>query len=152
MAIYFYKVKDAFGCFSNFSPHAIYINGQHWQTVEHYYQAQKFVNTKDQDAIQLIWAANTPEYAAALGRDRTRQIRPDWELVNLSIMREAVLTKFLTHLDIQKILLSTGDQIIIEDSPTDYYWGCGLEKNGQNHLGKILVSVREEIRKRIINQ
>jgi hypothetical protein len=64
-------------------------------------------------------------------------------------MREAVLTKFLTHLEIQSILLSTGDRPIVEDSPTDYYWGCGVEKTGQNHLGKILMSVRQEIRQRL---
>jgi predicted NAD-dependent protein-ADP-ribosyltransferase YbiA (DUF1768 family) len=35
----------------------------------------------------------------------------------------------------------------VENSPIDYFWGCGAEKTGQNYLGKILMSVREEIRK-----
>jgi len=34
----------------------------------------------------------------------------------------------------------------VENSQADYYWGCGGEKTGQNHLGKILMSVRQEIR------
>ena len=63
-------------------------------------------------------------------------------------MREAVFTKFITHTDIQAILLSTGDRLIVEDSPTDYYWGCGCDRTGQNHLGKILMSVRLEISQR----
>ena len=151
MTIYFYKVSDPYGCFSNFSPHGICIQGQDWQTVEHYYQAQKFVNSEDESLIPAITAAKTPEQAAALGRDRTRKIRLDWEGVKYQIMRQAVLTKFLTHLDIQDILLCTGDRLIVEDSPTDYYWGCGLDKTGQNQLGKVLMSVRQEIRQRLDN-
>ncbi|MFE1746418.1 NADAR family protein [Coleofasciculus sp. H7-2] len=149
MTIYFYKVDDPYGCFSNFSPHGIHLLGQDWMTVEHYYQAQKFVGTEDEALIRAIAGAKTPMEAATLGRDRTRHIRQDWEQVKTQIMREAVLTKFLTHLEIQSILLSTGDRPIVEDSPTDYYWGCGVEKTGQNHLGKILMSVRQEIRQRL---
>lgn len=146
MTIYFYKVDEAYGCFSNFSPHQIYLQGTKWPTVEHYYQAQKFVGTADAVLIPVIYAAQTPADAAALGRDQTRQVRPDWEKVKTMVMREAVLKKFLTHKDIQAILISTGDELIVENSQTDYYWGCGGDKTGQNHLGKILMGVRQEIR------
>lgn len=147
MTIYFYKVWQPYGCFSNFSPHRIKIHGIYWSTVEHYYQAQKFVGTKDAVIIPLIYAAETPEEAAALGRDCNRQIRSDWDVVKTQVMRGAVFKKFLTHADIREILLTTGDQLLIENSPTDYFWGCGADKTGQNHLGKILMTVREEIRK-----
>jgi len=148
MTIYFYKVKEPYGCFSNFSPHCIYLNGQDWLTVEHYYQAQKFVGSVNERLINLIRDSQTPQEAASLGRDRSLQLRPDWEEVKIAIMRAGVFTKFITHTDIQKILLSTGDRVIVEDSPTDYYWGCGSNKSGQNHLGKILMSVRLEILQR----
>lgn len=147
MTIYFYKVWQPYGCFSNFSLHGIKIHSIYWLTVEHYYQAQKFVGTPDAVIIPLIHAAQTPELAAALGRDCTRQIRPNWELVKTQVMQEAVLQKFLTHADIREILLTTGNQLLVENSPTDYFWGCGANKTGQNHLGKILMNVREEIRK-----
>jgi N-glycosidase YbiA len=146
MAIYFYKANDPYGCFSNFSPHPIELAGYHWATVEHYYQAQKFVNTKYEDIIPQIRQAVTPEIAAALGRDPIRQFRDDWEQVKSQIMYVAVLTKFLTHLNIQAILLKTGEEFLIEDSPTDYYWGCGVDRTGQNQLGLILMDVRREIR------
>ncbi len=146
MTIYFYKVNEPYGCFSNFSPHGVFLQGKHWQTVEHYYQAQKFVGTAEAAIIPVIHAVKTPEEAAALGRDCTRQVRPDWEQVKISVMREAVLQKFLTHKDIQAILLATGDTLLVENSPTDYYWGCGVDKTGQNHLGQVLMSVREQIR------
>ncbi len=146
MTIYFYKAHEPYGCFSNFSPHGIEMQGVYWPTVEHYYQAQKFVGSPDATVIPIIHAAKTPEEAAALGRCHTRQVRSDWEQVKIEIMREAVLKKFLTHTEIRKILLDTGDRLIVENSPTDYFWGCGADGSGLNHLGKILMSVREQIR------
>jgi hypothetical protein len=147
MTIYFYKAWQPYGCFSNFSFHGIHLQGVYWPTVEHYYQAQKFVGSTDAVIIPFIHAAPTPEEAAALGRCSTRQLRRDWDLVKIQVMREAVLKKFLTHTDIREVLLRTGDEMLVENSPIDYFWGCGANKTGQNHLGKILISVREEIRK-----
>ncbi|MEA5504141.1 NADAR domain-containing protein [Halotia wernerae UHCC 0503] len=150
MTIYFYKVWQPYGCFSNFSPHGIQIQGTYWSTVEHYYQAQKFVGSVDAVVIPIIHAAATPEEAAALGRCSTRQLRPDWQVVKTQVMREAVLKKFFTHADIREILLTTGNEILVENSPTDYFWGCGAKTTGQNQLGKILMSVREEIRQSLL--
>jgi N-glycosidase YbiA len=146
MTIYFYKVWQPYGCFSNFSLHPIEIGGIYWPTVEHYYQAQKFVGSRDGLIIPLIHAAPTPEEAAALGRCSTRKLRSDWDIVKTDVMRAAVLQKFITHAEIRDVLLATGDEVLVENSPTDYFWGCGADKTGQNHLGKILMSVREEIR------
>lgn len=146
MTIYFYKVWEPYGCFSNFSAHSIEIQGIYWSTVEHYYQAQKFVGSVDAVIIPSIHAAETPEEAAALGRCSDRQLRYDWDDVKTQVMREAVLIKFLTHADIREVLLNTGNQMLVEDSSKDYFWGCGADKTGQNHLGKTLMSVREEIR------
>ncbi|BAZ04673.1 NADAR family protein [Calothrix sp. NIES-3974] len=146
MTIYFYKASDAYGCFSNFSLHGIEIQGTYWMTVEHYYQSQKFVGSIDEKIIPLIQAAPTPEIAAALGRDCSRTIRDDWDLVKIQVMRRAVMQKFSTHADIRHILLNTGEEILIEDSPRDYFWGCGADKSGQNQLGRILMDVRTELR------
>lgn len=149
MTIYFYKVNEPYGCFSNFSPHSICMQGEDWQTVEHYYQAQKFIGTKDEKVVPIIQAAPSPEEAAALGRDCTRQVRADWEQVKTEVMRQAVLKKFLTHPDIQAILIATDDLLIVENSPKDYYWGCGKDKTGDNHLGKILMSVRQQLKSKL---
>lgn len=149
MTIYFYKVNEPYGCFSNFSPHSICMQGEDWQTVEHYYQAQKFKGTKDEKIVPIIKAAPTPEEAAALGRDCKRQVRADWEQVKTEVMHQAVLKKFLTHQDIQAILIATDDLLIVENSPRDYYWGCGKDKTGDNHLGKILMSVRQQLKSKL---
>lgn len=146
MAIYFYKVDAPYGCFSNFSPHPIYCVGYDWPTVEHYYQAQKFVGTKNEWLTLEIRYAQTPEEAAAKGRDCSMEVRSDWEKVKTIVMWEGVLTKFLTHQELQKILLATGSETLVEDSPVDYYWGCGKDGTGLNELGKILMAVREKLK------
>jgi ribA/ribD-fused uncharacterized protein len=95
--------------------------------------------------MEQIRSANTPEIAAAIGRNLAYQVRSDWEDCKLEIMYRAVWQKFITHLDIQQILLATGEVEIIEDSPVDYFWGCGSDRTGRNHLGKILMQIRQEI-------
>ncbi|MUH01381.1 DUF1768 domain-containing protein [Scytonema sp. UIC 10036] len=143
MTIYFYNTREKYGCFSNFSDHGFELDGLYWYTSEHYFQAQKFVGTPHVEQIRLV---KTPKDAARMGRDRNRPLRPDWEQVKDGIMKKAVLRKFQTHADIKEILLSTGDAELVENSPIDYYWGCGADGSGKNMLGKILMEVREILR------
>ena len=140
MAIYFYGTRDKYGCFSNFSPHGFELDGFYWPTSEHYFQAQKFPGTHHVDQIREV---KTPRDAAKMGRDRKRPLRPDWNQVKDGIMRQGVLKKFETHADIREVLISTGDELIVENSPVDYYWGCGADGSGKNMLGLILMEVRE---------
>jgi len=146
MTIFFYKVCQPYGCFSNFSLHHIQMGSTYWTTVEHYYQAQKFIGSQDESLVALIQAASTPEAAATLGRCNMGRVRPDWAQVKITVMREAVLQKFLAHREIREVLLLTRDETIVENSPTDYFWGCGADQTGENHLGKILMSVREQLK------
>lgn len=149
MAIYFYKADQPYGCFSNFSPHQVIIDGKKWPTVEHYYQAQKLLGTPDEPLMEVIRELETPEEAAATGRDRDRIIRPDWKTAKREVMWRAVLTKFLTHEDVQKALLETEDELLVEDSPRDYYWGIGKDGSGENQLGKMLMEVRAYLREKL---
>ena len=56
------------------------------------------------------------------------------------------MAKFRAHADIHDILLSTGDEDIVEDTTTDHYWGRGRTGNGKNMLGRILVRTRGQLR------
>jgi N-glycosidase YbiA len=143
MTLYFYSNREKYGCFSNFSYHGFELDGLYWYTSEHYFQAQKFVSTPYVEQIRLV---KTPKEAAKMGRDRKRPLCPDWEQVKDGIMKKAVLCKFQTHADIREILLSTGDVELVENSPIDYYWGCGADGSGKNMLGKLLMEVREILR------
>lgn len=141
--INFYSTQSEFGCFSNFSRHSVWLKGKSWPTSEHYFQAQKFVGTEHEEAVRK---AKTPGIAAQIGRDRKRPLRRDWEKVKDSIMRDAVLAKFSQHADLKEILLSTADAKLVEHTFNDSYWGDGGDGSGQNKLGQILMSVREELR------
>ncbi len=129
MTIYFYGTRDKYGCFSNFSRHGFELDGVYWPTSAHYFQGQKFVGTPHADQIRL---AKTPKDAAKMGRDRQCPLRSDWEKVKDSIMEKAVLKKFSTHADMKEILIATGDEEIVENSPLDYYWECGADGSGKN--------------------
>lgn len=142
MTIYFYSTRDRYGCFSNFSAHGFELDGVWWYISEHYFQAQKFAGTPHTEQIRQV---KTPKDAARMGRDRSRPLRPDWEQVKDDIMQQAVLRKFETHADIREVLLFTGDELIVENSPIDYYWGCGADGSGKNMLGLILMEVRETL-------
>ncbi|CAM8881504.1 unnamed protein product [Rhodiola kirilowii] len=79
--IFFYKTWDPYGALSNFSHHPIQMpddngNDVTWQSVEHYYQANKFTGVNDPMALECltsIKSAASPEEAARKGRTLQRQ-------------------------------------------------------------------------------
>lgn len=145
MTIYFYSTREEpYGCFSNFSPHGIEVDGLWWRTTEHYFQAQKFLAT-DRAWFDKILEAKTPKEAAKMGRSRSHPLRTHWETVKDEIMHGAVSRKFETHTNLRQILLGTGEEVIVENSPIDFYWGCGKDGTGQNKLGQILMAVRKQL-------
>ena len=143
MAIYFYDIKEKYGCLSNFSGHGFSCEDKWWPTSEHYFQAKKFKDIELEDKVR---ACKTPREAAALGRDRALPLRKDWEDVKDDIMRKAVYEKFTQNEDIKKLLLETDNEKLVEDSPVDYYWGCGKDRSGRNMLGIILMETRDLLR------
>ncbi len=143
MTIRFYRAKDPFGELSNHSNHGFELDGLFWPTVEHYFQAQKFAGIEHAEAIRL---APTPMAAKRLGQRRDLSVRPDWEEVKESVMLRATLAKFETHADACAVLLATGDDVLVEDAPTDYYWGCGADGSGLNRYGYVLMQARALLR------
>jgi N-glycosidase YbiA len=141
--IQFYRVSDEYGCFSNFAPYPVRIDGRLWPTTEHYFQGQKFA---DEAHREQICEAKSPMIAARMGRDRKKTLRSDWESVKIGIMRKGVLARFQQHDDLRDVLLSTGDAEIVEHTSNDGYWGDGGDGSGRNTLGRILMEVREELR------
>jgi len=146
VAIAFYFEGELYGEFSNFSAHGVEFDGRWYPTVEHFFQAMKFL---DQDYAEKIRLAASPKIAKQLGNSRNVPLRDDWEALKVSVMRAAIRQKFATHLAVAELLLSTGDEELIEAAPHDYFWGCGKTGSGQNWLGKVLMEVREELRRRI---
>ena len=142
MVIKFYSTGDEYGEFSNFAAFPFTLDGRRWPTSEHYFQAQKF---KDDAYCEKIRTANSPMIAARLGRSRKVPIRSEWESVKVEVMRHAVASKFAAHSELQALLLSTGDEKLIEAADRDDFWGCGASGHGQNWLGRILMEVRASL-------
>lgn len=143
MPIEFYSTKNAYGEFSNFASFPFILDGQEWPTSEHYFQAQKF---EDEAYREKIRTTSSPIIAARLGRSRKIRIRQDWESVKVDVMRNAVRAKFLAHAELKSLLLSTGDEEIVEAAARDSFWGYGADGSGKNWLGRLLMEVREELR------
>lgn len=142
--IKFYKRQAPYYEFSNFADYPITHNGKTYGTNEHFFQAHKFDDAELHEKVRL---AKGPGGAFKLGRNPgyKSKLRSDWDQYRLEVMLTAVRLKFEQHDELKSLLLKTGNAIIIEDSPVDSYWGVGVNGNGKNHLGIILMKVREEL-------
>ena len=141
--IRFYKEFGEYGYLATYSNYGFFKDGVFWKTSEHYYQAQKFM---DSDTKIRIQNAETPKIASTIGRDRKLNLRSDWEEVKQDVMFDAVYYKFKQNRDILQKLLDTGNARIVEATVKENYWGCGPNNDGQNNYEKILIKVREKLR------
>lgn len=141
--IRFYKEFGEYGYLATYSNYGFFKDGVFWKTSEHYYQAQKFM---DSDTKIRIQNAETPKIASIIGRDRKLNLRSDWEEVKQDVMFDAVYYKFKQNRDILQKFLDTGNARIVEATVKENYWGSGPNNDGQNNYGKILIKVREKLR------
>lgn len=117
--------------------------GVRWWTSEHAYQACKTVDPVEKRAFL---SSSDPRIAKRMGRRVT--VRPGWENIKVTIMTKIVTAKFEQHPDLMALLKQTGDTELIEGNYWhDNFWGdCACPKcqvrPGENHLGKILMSIR----------
>ncbi|MBZ2167442.1 NADAR family protein [Marinobacter sp. F4216] len=118
------------------------LEGKHWPTVEHYFQGMKFTDDAKQEEVRN---ATSPEKARKLGRKRHKSFRKDWKKVRETVMTRGVYIRARTHDELAEALLTTGDQIIMENSNYDYFWGCGRDRRGENRYGKVLMNVRAKL-------
>lgn len=140
MAIKFYTPE--FYVFNNFSAHAIEFRGKLYPTCEHAYQATKCTDPQGQEAIRN---ARSPLQAKVLANETYRAARdPDWGDKKVAVAEEILRAKLAQHPEAQESLRKSAHEEIIEDSPTDYFWGEGADGTGQNVLGKIWMKLRDE--------
>ena len=148
--ILFYHSDQPWGELSNFSRHAVFISGRVWPTVEHYFQAQKFVGTANDEVIRRC---GSPTLAKLRAEELTKEHRRlDWPGVKEAVMLEGLRAKFGQHPDLAERLLHSGDRLLVEHTRNDSYWGDGGDGSGQNRLGHLLMQVRAEIRQPVPDQ
>lgn len=147
--IAFWGTKGSYGFLSNFSLHGFALDGYMWYTSEHFYQAYKF--TPGGQKFMSVNDAASPGIAKKIGGSFSGEsIREDWKEYRLVVMRRALKAKFTQNLDIREQLIATGDTMLVEDSPVDYFWGIGADGSGSNMLGILLMELRNELLNEVI--
>lgn len=128
--------------FSNFSSFRVRWRRVDWMTSEHAYQAAKF---DDIEIIQLIRNAPSAHDAKKIAQAHQDKRISNWAEIKVGIMEEIIRAKLDQHPYIQRKLRESGNREIVENSPTDSFWGRGPDWKGQNWLGKIWMKLREEL-------
>ena len=126
---------------SNFWACVVHMDGKDYRSLEHAYQAAK---TLDEEERAWIRASSYAGIAKRKGQRVT--IREDWDKIKRRIMFKLVMDKFTRDESLKTKLLETGNALLVEENTWgDTYWGI-CNGNGKNHLGKILMRARRELR------
>ncbi|HEY8097169.1 MAG TPA: NADAR family protein [Methylobacter sp.] len=125
---------------SNFYPCKVRFDEQFYNSSEHAYQAAKTLD----DTIRYKFRQDIKSLEAKRMGKKIK-LRKDWEAVKRNIMEKIVLDKFTRNFDLRERLLQTGSLELIEGNTwNDTYWGV-CNGQGFNHLGRILMKVRDQI-------
>ena len=133
--------KGKYFFLSNFYTCNIIIDEIEYTNTESAFQSMKTKNIN----IRKSFSSLDPSRAKFKGR--RVQLREDWENIKDDVMYKVVKSKFSQNEDLKLRLLDTKDEKLIEGNDwNDTYWGVCNGK-GRNMLGKILMKVRDELRK-----
>ena len=135
------KFRGDYLFLSNFFSCTVTYNCLNYASSEAAYQAQKTLNKSERFRISLMV---NPHEAKEAGQKF--DYRDDWEDVKLDEMYKICTAKFSQNPDLAKLLLETGDEELVEGNYwNDTFWRV-CNGVGENHLGKILMRVRSELR------
>jgi ribA/ribD-fused uncharacterized protein len=140
---------------SNMSWHPVDIDGEKFATAEHYVQAAKAREFKDDEVYNKILKSKTPKAAKAAGNNIKGVVTEVWDEKKDGIMEKVLRAKFTQHPEIRKQLQETGDNKLGYADPRDTYYGIGtsmdLDKSkipskwrGRNKMGEMLMQLRSE--------
>jgi hypothetical protein len=133
------EFKGEYKFLSNFYYSPFIFNNIRFPTNEHFFQVNKTIN---KDEFQYILDSETPAIAKRRGKEIN--IDPNWDNIKNRVMYIGVYNKFTQNNKLKYMLINTENAELIEGNYwNDRYWGICLKTNeGENHLGKILMSVR----------
>ena len=145
--ITFSKTTGKFGGLSNMAPgYSLFVNETKLANYEILYQACRFplFPTIQEEII----SQTNPMDAKEISRKYNQFTRQDWEIVKFDVMRWCLQIKLIQNFDkFSDLLLSTGDNTIVEFSRKDSTWGAMPvnkdELKGKNALGRLLMEIRE---------
>lgn len=144
----FHDVDKVNGHYSNFwMGREVAIDGENFKTVEHYFQAQKFLDAPH--IRQQIMAAATPDETKKIAYSNSQfaMRMTTWENQRMTEMYKGVYAKFSQDNGLRAMLLATSDARLIEKMERgrkDTFWGV-RNSVGANMLGQILMQVRNDL-------
>jgi ribA/ribD-fused uncharacterized protein len=148
--IRFYRASEKpYGAFSNLYRRNVVFEGEVFATSEHAYQAGK---ARKPAVRKWLMEAPSPALLAMAAHGLYYwDVAPGWSTTKFDRMRAILRAKFTQHLDLQELLLSTGDAKLIEsatvDNEVNRLWG-EVNGVGRNMLGVLLMEIRTELRAR----
>jgi ribA/ribD-fused uncharacterized protein len=148
--------REPDGVFSQWWPCRFEVDGQLYSTAEQFMMAGKARLFADANALATILAESDPAACKKLGRKVRNFDEAAWAAARFDLVVRGNLAKFGQSDHLRGILLSTGDAILVEASPTDRIWGIGLRASderardprtwrGKNLLGFALVETRSTL-------
>jgi len=148
----FSKTKEGFGGLSNMAAgFPLRVNGAYIRTSEALYQACRFPHLPD--VQRLIICEASPMTAKMKSKPYRKDSMPDWDRVRVKIMRWCLRVKLAQNWsDFSRLLLSTSDRPIVEESRKDDFWGAKVVSGdtdtlvGTNALGRLLMELREQVK------
>ena len=124
---------------SNFYPCEVAFEGRVYKSSEHAYIAAK---TTDDNIRAYVAAQSTPGAAKKIGR--SIPLRESWNDDRIHYMRIILESKFGDYELRDQLGATKGCELIEGNTWGDTFWGQCNSK-GQNNLGKLLMSIRDDI-------
>ncbi|CAB3402458.1 unnamed protein product [Caenorhabditis bovis] len=111
-------------------PSQITLDGNEYNSVEHYYQACKLFTLAGKEAAAQTKTASTPlevkQIAKRLLQNVPKYKVDEWKnTYSVSILKHAILNKFQQNEELQKKLLDTGEKILIQSYHGDSFYAVG---------------------------
>lgn len=127
---------------SNFWPCTVKYKDVLFPSSEHAYVMAKVEPHLWPAVLDLVLEAKTAGQVKRLGRKLP--LRPDWDLVKVQVMRDILESKF-SNTGLAAMLLTTGDEELVEGNHWgDTFWGV-CDGVGQNWLGRLLMGIRADL-------
>eukprot|EP00434_Breviolum_minutum_P009104 symbB.v1.2.008019.t1/scaffold498.1/size458234/11 len=120
-------------------PCHVFFNG-----VMHYSAKHALLAAQFPDATDHLQAPGSSDLSVALKLVEGEAEVKDWSQVRLKAMEKIQRDKFQRSEEYKKKLKETGDRDLVWENDEDTFWGA-TKGRGQNHLGRILMDVRNSI-------
>lgn len=117
--------------------------GKEFNTSEAAYQHEKACFLGNENMARKIQLANTGIQAKQLGSKL--KSNEEWQTNKTKVMETIIKAKLTTCKDSRDALLHSGTSEIVENTGHPF-WACGIDGNGQNMMGKILMMYRKKMR------